>query len=125
MLILTSAVASCVSTSSFASLVPITVGITSSVVEAKSCAISPGTKKNNSIIKKKKKKHDKMVLIGKDKLNTIKVLISKVVIDSYISHDEFGLVNNVLREFYEMKEKIKHPEISMEYKKMETYCVSC
>ena len=76
MLILTSTVTSCVSTSSFASLVAITVGITSSVVEAKSCAISAGTKKNNSIIKKKKKKHDKIVLIGKDKLNTIKVLIS-------------------------------------------------
>ena len=54
-------------------------------------------------------------MLSKDKLNTIKVLISKVLIDSYISHDEFVLVNNVLREFYEMKEKIKNPEISMEY----------
>ena len=46
---------------------------------------------------KKKKKHDKIVLLGKDKLNTIKVLISKALIDSYISHDEFVLVNNMLR----------------------------
>ena len=30
-----------------------------------------------------------MVLLGKDKLNTIEVLISKALIDSYISHDEF------------------------------------
>ena len=46
-------------------------------------------------------------MLAKDKLNTIKVLISKVLIDSYISHDEFVLVNNVLIEFYEMKEKNK------------------
>ena len=45
-------------------------------------------KNKYGIIKKKKKKHDKIVLLGKSKLNTIEVLISKVLIDSYISHDE-------------------------------------
>ena len=44
------------------------------------------------------KKHNKIVLLGKPKLETIEVLISKTLIDSYISHDEFVLVNNVLRE---------------------------
>ena len=44
---------------------------------------------------KKKKKHDKIVLLGKYKLNTIEVLISKSLIDSYISHDELVSVNNV------------------------------
>ena len=53
---------------------------------------------NQLSIIKKKKKHDKTVLLGKDKLNTIEVLISKALINSYISHDEFVLVNNVLRE---------------------------
>ena len=38
------------------------------------------------------------MLLGKDKLNTIEILISKALIDSYISHDEFVSVNNVLRE---------------------------
>ena len=48
------------------------------------------------------------MLLGKDKLNTIEVLISKsFLIDSYISHDEFVSVNNVLREYYEMKKEIK------------------
>ena len=50
-----------------------------------------------------------MVLLGKDKLNTIEVLISKALIDSYISHDEFVSANNVLRENYEMNEEIKNP----------------
>ena len=54
-------------------------------------------------------------MLGKDKLNTIEVLISKALIDSYISHDEFVSVNNVLREYYEMKEEIKNPETSFEY----------
>ena len=50
-------------------------------------------------------------MLGKDKLNTIEVLISKALIDSYISHDEFVSVNNVLREYYEMK----NLETSVEY----------
>ena len=49
-----------------------------------------------SIIKQKKK-YDKVVLLGKDMLNTIKVLTSKALIDSYVSHDEFYLLNNILR----------------------------
>ena len=55
------------------------------------------------------------MLLGKDKLNTIEVLISKALIDSYISHDEFVSVNNVLKEYIEMKEKIKNCETSVEY----------
>ena len=37
------------------------------------------------------------------------------LIDSYISHAEFVSVNNVLREYYEMKNKIKNPETCVEY----------
>ena len=38
-------------------------------------------------------------MLGKDKLNTIEVLISKTLIDSYYNHDEFVSVNNVLRKW--------------------------
>ena len=48
------------------------------------------------------------MLLGKDKLNTIEVLISKVLIDSFITHNEFFSVNNVLRVYKEMKEEIKY-----------------
>ena len=59
---------------------------------------------------KKKKKHDndKIVLLTKPKLNRTEILISKASIDSVISHDEFVLVNNVLKEQNKMKEKIKN-----------------
>ena len=45
--------------------------------------------------------------LGKDKLNIIEVMISKALIESYISHDEFLSVNDVLREYNEMKEESK------------------
>ena len=60
--------------------------------------MTTGIKKYESIIKKKKKKYDKIVLLGKTKLNTIEILISKAVIDLYISHAEFISINNVLKE---------------------------
>ena len=69
------------------------------------CAITAGIKKYKAIIKKKK--HDKIVLLAKSKLNGIKVLIYKSSIDSVIIHDEFVLINNVLKESNEIKEKIK------------------
>ena len=59
-------------------------------------------------MKKKKKKHDKIVLLAKSKLNRIEVLISKALIDSNISHDEFVLINNVLKEYDKIKEEIKN-----------------
>ena len=52
LLTLDSAVAGCVSISAFASLVGIPVGITSSAVGLKICAIVVGIKKYKSIIKK-------------------------------------------------------------------------
>ena len=54
------------------------------------------------------------MLLGKGKLNTIEVLISEALIDSYVSHDEFILAN-VVRQYNEEKEEIKHPETSIEY----------
>ena len=66
-------------------------------------------------MKKKKKKDGKIVLLAKTKLNTIEVLISKALTDSFINHDEFVSLNNVLREYNEMKEEIKYPENAVEY----------
>ena len=89
LIILVSTVTDCVSISAFASLVWVPVGITSSAIGIKIFATTREIKKYKSVIKKKKKKHDKIVLWGKDKLNTIEFLISKTLIDSYICHDEF------------------------------------
>ena len=86
------------SISAFASLVGIPIGITSSVIGLKICVITAGIK-NKSTIKKMKKKHDKIILLAKYKLYNIEVLISKALIDSNISQDEFVLINNGLKNF--------------------------
>ena len=54
-----------------------------------------------------------MLLLRKDKQNTIEVLISRSLIDLNISHNEFVSVNNVLREYIEIKEGMKNPETSV------------
>ena len=45
----------------------------------------------------------------------LKFLFSEALIDSYVDHDEFVSVNNVLREYSEMKELIKNPKNAVEY----------
>ena len=77
----------------------------SSAITIKISVITAGFKKYKSIIKEKKKKRDKIVVLAKTKLNTVEVLISKALIDSNISHDEFISVNNVLKEYDDMKEE--------------------
>ena len=48
------------------------------------------------------------MLLGKAELDTIDVVMSKDLIDSYFSNDESISVNNVLREYNEIKEEIKN-----------------
>ena len=84
--------------SAFASLVCVPVGITSSVGWTNICTIILGIKKYKSIIKKKKKNQDQIELLGKGKVNTIEVLISKALINSCISHNDFVSRNNVFLE---------------------------
>ena len=76
-----------ISISAFASLVGILIWITNSAIGLEICVINAGIKNFKSINK---------------------VLISKPLIDSNISHDEFVIINNVMKEFYDMREEIKN-----------------
>ena len=95
--ILASTITGCVSISAYAFLVDIPTGITHSAIGLKICAVTAGIKKYTSIIRKKKKKQDKIVLLAESKLNSIEVFISKALI-----------INNVLKEYNEIKEEIKN-----------------
>ena len=106
----------CISTSDFASLLGISIRITSSAIRFK---ITAGIKKYKSIIKKhdnkkkktkrnNKNKHDKILLLAKPKLNMIQFLISMALINSNISHEQFVLINNVLKEYDDMNAQIKN-----------------
>ena len=101
-------ISGCVSISAFFFLL---VGIPE---ELKICAIIAAVKTYKSIIKKKRKNHDKIVLLGKTKLDTIEVLIAKALIDADISYDEFISVSNVLREYNDMKKEIKNRQNAVE-----------
>ena len=104
-LILASSITGCVSISVFTFLLGILIGIKSSVIGLKFCGRTAGIKKCKWIIKKNKKKHDKIISLAKSKLNSTEALISKILIDSKISHDKFVLINNVLKKYDYMKEK--------------------
>ena len=52
--------------------------------------------------------HDKTVLLEKSKLHGMEVLISTVLIDSNIIHEDPFLLNNVLREYRDMKKEIRY-----------------
>ena len=49
-------------------------------------------------------------MLTKTKLNSIEVLISRGLINSYRSHDKFVSVNNMLTELDDMKEALKNPK---------------
>ena len=44
-------------------------------------------------------------MLAKSKFNSIEVLTSKALVDSSISNDKFGLINNFLNEYDDMKEE--------------------
>ena len=56
-------------------------------------------------------------MLASTKLNNIEVLISKALFNSYISLDESVLVNNVLKEYDDMKGEIKNLNTSTFYQK--------
>ena len=84
----------------------------SSAIGLKLCTVTVAIKKYKSIIKKKKKKHDKIVLLAKTKLNSIEIWILKALINWNISHDEFILINDALKEYDDMKEEINNLKTS-------------
>ena len=85
-------------------MLSILIRITSSSIGLKISAVTAGIKKYKLIIEKKKKKHDK--------LNSIEVLISNALTNSNISHDEFVLINNELKEHDDMKDEINNLKTS-------------
>ena len=95
------------SIASYASVVGTSAGIVGSSL---TLIFTIGTGISKSLLKvtkKRKKKHNKIIVLAKNKLNTIDTLLTSARNDSEISHEEF---TNIITEtnFYEnIKEKIK------------------
>ena len=88
------------SIASYASVVGIPGGITSASLNLV-FALGTGISKSLlNLTKKRKKKHNKIIILGKNKLNTIDTLLSSALNDSKISHEEFS---NIITEKKIMK----------------------
>ena len=102
--------------------------VTGSAIGSKIYAITARIRNFKSIVQKKINKHDKIVFLEKSKLIGIGALISKALIRSVISYDDFISINYVLKEYDETKKEIKnlktlavHQRFQYLYKTMLSY----
>ena len=106
-LIVLSATSSRVSIISFTSVARVPVG-TASASLTLIFSLTTGTfKKLLNITRNKKKKHDKILVLAKSKLNSIETLISQVLIDMDISHEEFVTILKGKDKYENMKENLR------------------
>ena len=77
---------------SLATVVGIPVGIAGTSLTLIFTVTTGVVKKILNITRKKKKKHNKIVTLARNKLNIIKTLISQVLIDFDISHEEISKI---------------------------------
>ena len=97
------------SIASYASVVGIPAGIAGSSL---TLIFTIGTGISKSLLKlakKRKKKHNKIIVLAKNKLNTIDALLSSALNDSEISHEEFTNIINEENIYEITKESIKEP----------------
>ena len=95
------------SIASYASEVGIPAGITGASL---TLVFTVGTGISKSLLKltkKRKKKHNKIIILAKNKLNTIDTLLSSALNDSEISHDEFSNIITEANIYQNIKENIK------------------
>lgn len=52
-------------------------------------------------------KHEKIVILCRDKINTIRETVSKALEDGKISHEEFLSVKSEVEKYYDMKKSIQ------------------
>ena len=66
------------------------------------------TKKLLKATKKKKKKHDKILMLAKSKLNSIKSLVPKALIDMEISHEEYITILKEKNKYEKVKQNLRN-----------------
>ena len=96
------------SIASYASVVGIPAGITGASLNL---VFTLGTGISKSLLnltKKRKKKHNKIIVLAKNKLNTIDTLLSSVLNDSKISHEEFSNIITEKNIYENIKQNIKN-----------------
>ena len=109
------------SIASYASIVGTPAGIAGSFL---TLIFTIGTGISKSLLKltkKRKKKHNKIIVLAKNKLNMIDTLLSSVLNDSEISHEEFTSIINEANIYENIKELTTEPS-SLERTKLLKSC---
>ena len=92
-----------VSIASFATVIGIPIGITSTSLNLAFSLYTGLVKKLLKAIRNKKKKHNKIVMLARSKLNSIESKISEALINNQISHEDFITIINEERNYRELK----------------------
>ena len=72
------------------------------------CTLATGiVKKMLNVTRKKKKKHDKIIALAKNKLSIVETLISELLVDFDISHDEYAKIIDEKVKYENNKEIIR------------------
>ena len=96
-----------ISIASFATVIGTSVGIASARLSL-TFSLSAGlVKKLLKTTRNKKKKHNKIVMLAKNKLNSIKSKISEALMNNQISHEYFMTIINEERNNKELKKSIR------------------
>ena len=106
-LLLLSATSGGVSIISFTSVVGAPVGIAGASFTVLFSLNTGIIKKLLSTTISKKKKHDKVLMLAKSKLDSIKTLVSQALIDMEISHEEFITILNETSKYEKMKGNVR------------------
>ena len=106
-LIVLSAASCSISIASFEIVIGTPVGIASANLSI-AFSISTGMiKKLLKTTQNRKKKHNKIVVLARSKLNSIKSKISEALISNEISHEDFMTIINKEKNYRELKESIR------------------
>ena len=92
---------------SFTNVIGIPVGIASASFTLVFSLIT-GIRKKLLKITRKKRKNNKIVMLGKRKLNSIETLMSQALIDLDLSNEEFKTIVNEKEKYEEMKENVRN-----------------
>ena len=106
-LIVISATSGSISIASFATVIGTPVGLVGTSLSF-TFSLSTGIVKIQlKTTRNKKEKLNKIVMLGRSKLNSIESKISQALINNEISHDDFMIIINEKKNYRELKESIR------------------
>ena len=106
-LIVLSVATASISVASSATIIGAPVGIMSASFSLTFSITTGFVKKFLKTIRNKKKKRNKIVILARSKLNSIKSKISEALVNNEISHENFMIILNEEKKYWELKQSIR------------------